>query len=409
MVRSRILEGPKHALGQAVPRGVPVAFPSVAARFRAALGPITLTAVAAALAWLVAHRVLGHAQPFFAPIAAAVSLSTTRVDRFRRILQLVGGVLLGIVIAELLSSAIGISTVALGVLVFVTLAFAVGAGAGFFAGGTTFANQAAASAILVVTLHKHGTGAERAVDALVGGGVGLVLGVGLFPAHPLRLLRDAERRLLAQLATAVEQAVEILSRGSDPAAEWALARDAEVHARLAELADARAIARANVRVSPRRWRLRPLVEAELARLRRLDALVEAVLGTARAATTQLQGAGPLPMALCDQLAAIGAGLHRLAATEEPWPKVTLDEVHAITAQIVARETCAPVDRVAVVGSLLYTSALDLAAVLGANQRVTDARAERRAALHGPRELRRDRDFKVAERDKVPEDARAQRP
>ena len=407
-MRSRILDGPKHVLAQAVPRGVPVAFSSVAARFRAALGPITLTAVTAALAWLVAHRVLGHAQPFFAPIAAAVSLSTTRVERFRRILQLVGGVLLGIVIAELLSSAIGISTVALGVIVFVTLAFAVGAGAGFFAGGTTFANQAAASAILVVTLHKHGTGAERAVDALVGGGVGLVLGVGLFPAHPMRLLRDAERQLLAQLATAVEQAVEILSRRSDPAAEWALAQDAEVHGRLAALADARAIARANVRVSPRRWRLRPLVEAELARLRRLDALVEAVLGTARAATTQLQGAGPLPMALRDQLAAIGAGLHRLAATEEPWPKVTLDEVHAITAQIVVQETCAPVDRVAVVGSLLYTSALDLAAVLGADQRVTDAGAERRAALHGPPELRRDRDFKVAERDEVPEDARAQR-
>jgi len=116
----------------------------------------------------------------------------------------------------------------------------------------------------------------------------------------------------------------------------------------------------------------------------------------------------LPVALRDQLAAIGAGLHRLAATEGPWPKVTLDEVHAITAQIVAQETCAPVDRVAVVGSLLYTSALDLAAVLGADQRVTDAGAERPAALHGPPELRRDRDFKVAERDEVPEDTRAQR-
>jgi uncharacterized membrane protein YgaE (UPF0421/DUF939 family) len=80
---------------------------SVAARVQAALGMITLTTIAAALAWLIARRVPGHAQPFFAPIAEAVSLSTSRVQRFRRSIQLVGGVLLGIAIGELLSSAIG--------------------------------------------------------------------------------------------------------------------------------------------------------------------------------------------------------------------------------------------------------------------------------------------------------------
>jgi uncharacterized membrane protein YgaE (UPF0421/DUF939 family) len=349
---------------------------SAAARVRAALGPITLTAVAAALAWLVARRGLGHPQPFFAPVAAAVSLSTSRFERFRRILQLVGGVLLGIGIGGLLSSALGISTVALAMIVFVTLAIAIGADAGFFAGGMMFANQAAASAILVVTLHKHGTGAERAVDALVGGGVGLVLGVGLFPAHPLRLLRDAERRLLAQLATTVEQAGEMLSHAGDPGAEWALARGAQVHGRLAELASARATARANVRVAPRRWRLRPLVDAELARLSRLDGLVEGLLGAARAATSQQQqGSGPLSMSLREELAAIGIGLRLLAATQQPWPKVTLDDVCAITRRIVARDPSASFDRVAVVGSLLHTSALDLAAVLGVDQTTTDAGAE----------------------------------
>lgn len=353
-----------------------LALRSVAARVRTALGPITLTAVAAALAWLVAHRVLGHTHPFFAPIAAAVSLSTSRVQRFRRILQLVGGVLIGIVIGGLLSSALGTSTAALGVIVFVTLAIAIGAGAGFFAGGMTFANQAAASAILVVTLGKHGTGAERGLDALVGGGVGLVLGVGLFPPDPLRLLHDAERRLLAQLATTVEQAVEMLSRSIDPGAQWTLAQGAEVHARLAELTNARATARTNVRVSPRRWRLRPLVEAELARLVRLDALVESVLGTARAATREFEGSGPLPMAIRDELAVIGAGLRQLATTEQPWPKLTLDVVRAITRRIAARPRMEPADRAAVVGSLLHTSALDLAAAVGADQPAADAGRER---------------------------------
>jgi uncharacterized membrane protein YgaE (UPF0421/DUF939 family) len=58
----------------------------------------------------VAHRVLGHSQPFFAPIAAAISLSTSYIQRSRRIAQMVGGVLLGIVVAELLHSLLGDSS-----------------------------------------------------------------------------------------------------------------------------------------------------------------------------------------------------------------------------------------------------------------------------------------------------------
>ncbi len=355
---------------------------------RAAIGPITLTAVAAALSWLIAHRLLGHSQPFFAPIAAAVSLSTSRVQRFRRILQLVGGVLLGIAVGELLSGAIGISTAALGVIVFVTLAIAVAGGAGFFAGGMMFANQAAASAILVVTLHKHGTGAERAVDALVGGGVGMVLGVGLFPAHPLRLLHDAEAGLLAQLATTVEQAVEMLSRSIDPDAEWALARGAEVHHRLSELANARATASANVRIAPRRWKLRTIVDAEILRLSRFDALAETVLGTTRAALRPLSGSEPLPAMLRGELASIGAAMRRLASTRQPWPQTALDEVRAVGARIVALATSEPVDRAAVAGSLLHTSALDLIAVAG-DDRMTRELLETRSSVPAISKRRRD--------------------
>ena len=39
---------------------------------------------AAALAWLVANTVFGHATPVFAPIAAIVSLGATRGQRARR-------------------------------------------------------------------------------------------------------------------------------------------------------------------------------------------------------------------------------------------------------------------------------------------------------------------------------------
>jgi len=61
------------------------------------------------------------------------------------------------------------------------------------------------------------------------------------------------------------------------------------------------------------------------------------------------------MTLRDELAAIGAALHRLATTEEPWPKATLDDVRAITGRIDARVRSEPVDHAAVVDSLLRIS------------------------------------------------------
>ena len=154
------------------------------ARARASWSSLVLAALAAAIAWFIAHRLLGHQQPFFAPIAAAVTLSVTRIQRAQRIVQLVGGVLLGIGIGEGLSAALGTSTYALGLIVLVTLFVAIIAGVGFVGEGMMFANQAAASAILVVTLHQHGTGAERAVDAIIGGGCS-GLGRAVLPSRAL--------------------------------------------------------------------------------------------------------------------------------------------------------------------------------------------------------------------------------
>ena len=42
---------------------------------------VVQTPAAAGLAWHIAHTLLGHHQPFFAPTAAAVSLSKNKVGR----------------------------------------------------------------------------------------------------------------------------------------------------------------------------------------------------------------------------------------------------------------------------------------------------------------------------------------
>jgi uncharacterized membrane protein YgaE (UPF0421/DUF939 family) len=175
------------------------------------------------------------------------------------------------------------------VIVLATMVIALAIGVGFFGDGMMFPNQAAASAVLVVTVHRHGTGAERGVDALVGGAVALVLGVGLFPAQPLNLLANAESDVLRTLAAKLGEVAELLRAGRTASDEWTLATGHAVHRQLAALARARATARVNARVAPRRWRLRAAVDAEVGRTGRLDLLANAVLSLIRAATLPPDG------------------------------------------------------------------------------------------------------------------------
>jgi uncharacterized membrane protein YgaE (UPF0421/DUF939 family) len=296
------------------------------ARVRAGWWPVALASAAAALAWLIAHRLLGHPQPFFAPIAAAISLSTSQIQRSRRIAQMVVGVLLGIGIGELLVAAIGTSTVTLGLIVFVTMSAALLSGEGFFGEGMMFANQAAASAILVVTLHRAGTGSERAVDAVIGGAVALVVGVILFPAQPLSLLRDAERAVLRALASLLESVTDFTRNGEAPPPGWVMRKGHEVHALLAAMARARATARVNVRVAPRRWRLRAAVDAEVERTAQLDLLANAVLSLVRAATAvDYRGEQP-PEALEPEIAELASAISRLASEPRPWSSTVVKDV-----------------------------------------------------------------------------------
>jgi uncharacterized membrane protein YgaE (UPF0421/DUF939 family) len=325
-------------------------------RAGAGLPAVAQASLAAALAWLLAHRVLGHSQPFFAPIAAAVTLSTSRIQRARRIVQLLAGVLVGIGVAELLVALLGTSVTTLGVIVFVTLLACVIGGAGFVGEGMMFANQAAAAAILVVALHKHGTGSERALDAAVGGAVALIVGVLLFPAEPLSMLADAERAVLSALAAALEHCVQIQGR-ADAEPMWAIETGREIHRRLAALAMARTTARANVRIAPRRWRLRAAVDAEGRRTAYLDLLANAVLSLVRAATREQLGArGPL---LADQISVLSGAIARLAEADRPWPVSLLAQTRAATQAAIDRVGGLQTDRDGVVASILIAMAIDL--------------------------------------------------
>jgi uncharacterized membrane protein YgaE (UPF0421/DUF939 family) len=295
-------------------------------RVSAVRGPLLQTALAAGVAWYVAHDLLGHTQPFFAPIAAAVSLSTSHVQRSRRTVQMIVGVLLGIGVGELLHPLVGSGAVAIGVVVLVTLLLAVALGIGFVGEGMMFVNQAAASAVLVIALHKAGTGGERAVDALIGGAVALTIGVGLFPAEPLKPLWAAEAGVLRAVG-------EILERRPDGPAEereldWVLRASDLINRRLTTLAQACVSARTTVRVAPRRLRMRPIVDAETRRLEHLHLLAGGVVELARTMIDMRELEADVSAPLRRGIETLAQTVNELLATARPWPRATIAELRA---------------------------------------------------------------------------------
>ncbi|MDL9938567.1 FUSC family protein [Gordonia sp. ABSL1-1] len=180
-------------------------------RLRLSMLPIAQCALAAGLAWWVAIHVFHHIQPFFAPIAAVISLGLALGQRWRRSLELVGGAIIGILIGDLIIGQIG--TGSWQIIVVVALAMTV---AVFLDDGKMIPMQAASSATLVATLLPPGgvAGFHRTIDALIGGLIGLLVSV-LLPANPAtRAVRDAAG-VLADIRDAAHGLAQGL-RDADP-------------------------------------------------------------------------------------------------------------------------------------------------------------------------------------------------
>jgi uncharacterized membrane protein YgaE (UPF0421/DUF939 family) len=221
-------------------------------RLRTSWWPVVQAALASGLAWWITHDLLNHPQPFFAPIAAAISLSAVVGRRWRNAVQMMFGVTLGIVIAEAVVVVAGTGVLPLTLVVLVTMAVAV-----LFSPMPMFVNQAAASAALVVALRSGGIAGERLVDAWIGGGCALLVSLLLFPPHPLPLLARAIRAALQSVANALANAADALASGEPRDAETMLDITQSVHTQLAALSQARAAAQDVVRLAPLRRRYRP--------------------------------------------------------------------------------------------------------------------------------------------------------
>lgn len=219
-------------------------------------------AVAAGLAWWVAHDLFGHAQPFFAPVVALISLGTSYGQRLRRVAEVTVGVAVGVFLGDLYTHVLGRGPWQITVMVAMAMAIAL-----LVDGSPLLVNQVAVQSLVVVTvLPNAGAAFLRWTDALIGGGVALVA-ASVVPRAPLRRPREQAAVVVRKLATLLRAAADSIRDGD---VEQALASLREARSTDALIAELRAAADEGLSVlasSPFRRRHR-------GRVRRMAELVE---------------------------------------------------------------------------------------------------------------------------------------
>src|SRR3954454_15845162 len=99
-------------------------------RLRAQGWPILETAGAALVAWYLAKLLLSERETGFAPIAAVICLGATMGQQRERALELTGGVVLGVLIADLLVRVLGSGPPQVGLMMVLAMSAAVLVGGG---------------------------------------------------------------------------------------------------------------------------------------------------------------------------------------------------------------------------------------------------------------------------------------
>ena len=285
-------------------------------RLRTNAWPVLQTALAASVAYFLAAIVLGQEQPFFAPIAAVISLGLTLGQRGRRTVELVFGVAIGLLVADLLVLAIGVGTVQVAVVVALAMAAAL-----LFAERTLFVNQAAISAILVIVLQPPDAvfSPDRFLSALIGGGVALAINYS-FPINPRRLVERAARPIFNELVAVLEEIAAALEGSDLERAERALLKSREIDERVEVLNEALAAGRETARLSPTRRRALEHLDLYSSAGLRVELAVINVRVLARGTANAVRRGDTIPALLPEAVRNLARAVGALATfLEEPGP------------------------------------------------------------------------------------------
>ena len=209
-------------------------------------GPLILQiGVAVLLAWVVARDVLGHTNPFFAPVTAIIGLGLTYGQRPRRIVEVTVGVAVGVLIGDLVVRFLGAGPLQMALVVVLAMSVAV-----LISSGQLLVIQAGVQSIFIVALvASESEAVSRWLDALVGGLVALVIGA-LAPTSLLRRPRDEAARTVRDVVSTLRDVVAALRQQDATLAAEALGRARSLEGQLSDLRTAASEGVAVVRQSP---------------------------------------------------------------------------------------------------------------------------------------------------------------
>ncbi|WP_262281873.1 FUSC family protein [Micromonospora sp. MA102] len=253
--------------------------------------------LAAALAALLAQRLLGPGAHVFAPAAAVGTIATAIGQRARRTFELLVGVGLGIVVGDVLRDLLGSGSWQTGLVVTLAIATAL-----LVAGrGGALVGQAGGTAVLIATLAPVEPGLElpRIFDALVGGMVGLLVVALLLPVNPLRVLDRATEPVVTTLTTELDAVARALATRDADAAIRSLERMRALDADVGRLNDALSGAEEVVTLAPVRWHRRARFHRYAEAAQHLERVILYARSVARRSATALQYGEPIPPTLAE--------------------------------------------------------------------------------------------------------------
>ncbi|WP_231924606.1 FUSC family protein [Micromonospora chokoriensis] len=287
-------------------------------RVRMAGGLAVQAGLAAGIAYVISHKVLGNPQPVFAPISAVGTLAASVGQRFRRTVELIVGVGVGVAVGDLLIYLLGTGAWQLGLVVTVAILLTIFAGA-----SVAIVIQAAATAVLIVTLSPSTQDLEipRFVDAFLGGGVALLVTALLLPLNPLRVINRAARPALDLLATQLDVTADGLRSRDRATIQGALERLRDNKEELATLGEAIEGAKETATLSPARWHRRSELIHYAEAADPIDRAMRNSGTLIRRSVTLVEDEEPVPDSMPDAVGHLAESVrllkHEFAAGDEP--------------------------------------------------------------------------------------------
>jgi uncharacterized membrane protein YgaE (UPF0421/DUF939 family) len=330
--------------------------------------PFVAEATAAATAaWVIDTRFLGQPRPFFAPAAALIVLGQVRGQRLLRAVEVVLGVAGGVLLADAVAGALGRNTtLTIFIVTGLTLTLAVAVG-----GSAVFIVQSAVSAIYVAVVAPPTSGLipHRFFDALVGGGVAVVVSQVVVFRDPLARLMRQTAATFDELASILEHTASAIDRRDPTMARQALDQARRADRSVEDLRNAVSAAREAVWFRLDRQRHLDSVDIVDTASRQLDLVQRGIRVLARTGVTVARlpavpppEAGAAIRSLATAVEAVKQSLNRrVAGASDSQPHLDLAEVAALEAvrtagQLVPDVASLPV--VSIVGQLRM-SAIDL--------------------------------------------------